>query len=665
VPLNMDAIIGTDSTASKAIVGLDTLEYTVPDLYPGDGCVPVVRCWTEIGCSGWSRMPHDGKDLEAFFCLPDVPEPIQIPPVMERTEATDHRLWSYQVSWICPKTRGRPILKFRMRIFGVDETSKGDKLREYVIERPKDREWIPGETITIENVHEGRKLHEDLFPGAFYAAHVLPSSEVGDAEGWGQSSGSVMAPPDYPNKPDPMTSPWQWPRAVEVCWTEPFMKGSPLQCIEVQGGLDAMLTNRLKITDEMANVKLAEREIHVGDLEFSTDYYFRFRVKNAVGWSAWSDVSPPARTGACKPAPPAMPRLVDIDMEQMRITWTPPNSHGSAITKYELFLADQDRVPLVKKLVDELNEAATDEEQAALIDALGAKDHCAVMVEEFAIPDAPDHMFEGLLGGLDYAVALRAYNAEGWSDWSEPLDTIRSPASIPVESPAPWLLEATQNTLTVGFSIPYDNGDPIHSVEIGWERIAGPMQRHVALGGKVTTSVTSNDAEVKEGSVKVHLPKGKLEKAPPEGVGGSWEGLIEGLAPGTEYDVQVCAINDHGPGDFSIPLRMTCSPGIPDRPGQIRHAVDGQVNGRPEIESTKKLDASISDGSPPVSDTEELDTARQKPRTSIAKAVQGGALFFRRTGALKKDEVVSVGASQKKKQSWTLPGFSSSKVQPE
>lgn len=446
------------------------------------------------------------------------------------------------------------------------------------------------------------------------------------------------------------------------------MQGAPLQCIEVQGATDAMLTKRIKVSDEMANKKLVEREIYVGDLDFSTEYFFRFRVKNEVGWSQWSDVSPPFKTGACKPAPPAMPRLVDIDMEMMRITWTPPNNHGAAITKYEVFLADQERVPLVKKLVDNLNEAASDEDRTVLIEALPPKEHCTVMVEEFAVPDAPEHMFEGLLGGLDYAVALRAFNAEGWSDWSEPLDTIRSPTSHPVESPAPWLLEATQNTLRTGFSIPYDNGAAIHSVEIGWVRIAGPMERHLALGGKVTTSVTSTDAEAKEGSVTVQLPPGKLAKAKPDGVGGSWEGLIEGLAPGTEYDVQVCAINEHGPGDFSIPLRMTCAPGMPDRPGRIRHAVDQQVNGNENNQpsrSAKKKEQSISDqsASPVASDTEELDHAQPPATSSLSKAVQGGAIFFRRTGKVQKEEVISMGATTKKK-SWALPGFSSSKVQP-
>lgn len=350
-----------------------------------------------------------------------------------------------------------------------------------------------------------------------------------------------------------------------------------------------------------------------------------------------------------------MPTLLDIDLESMRISWRAPNNHGAPIGKYEVILADRQRVAKLKPLVNALNVCETEAEQKELIDKLLPKEHVIVMVEEFEAPEQPTHQFEELLGGLDYAVCLRAHNNQGWSDWSPALDTIRSPCAPPVESPSPWLLEATTHTLLVGFRIPYDNGDPITHTEIRFYRIAGPMERHMALGGKVTVSAQSSVQEKHEGSVLVSVPP-DIERAEPEDYGGCGQGLLEGLAPGTEYDVEVRAINSHGGGEWSLSMRMVCSAGKPDRPSKMRHSSEEEVvdTHRADFRSRRRMEDSpvwsqeLDDASPRGSPVPGASILEEQEDDASPRASPAGSIFVNRGSLMAQDEIIS-GVKVKKR----------------
>lgn len=440
----------------------------------------------------------------------------------------------------------------------------------------------------------------------------------------------------------------------------------------------------IQVPYELAHKSFDERQIYVPDLEYATTYYFRVRIKNSVGWSVWSDVSEGFMTGACRPAPPKRPVLEHIDMEQLVFRWNLPDSHGCPIDKYEVFLADQAQVAKVPQLVEDLNKCETDEEQKALLDALPVKEFHAIKVEELTNRKEPDHIFEGLLGGLPYAVSVRAHNLEGWSDWAEALDDIVSPSAAPEEAPAPWMLEATKDSLHVGFSLPYDNGDRITKAEVCWFRLSGPMERHLALGGKITVPGAAQNKEEEEGYVTVDVPE-TCERALPEAYGGSHEAWLTGLQPGTEYEVQVSCINSHGNGSYSIGMIMVCGAGIPDVPGRIRHAVaenesesgfahastfqrmisDMSQGNLSEIETPPTPRSSNSDDDDEDEDEnekaeidEDMDLNLPPPR------VQGGALFFKRTQKLTAPEVVSMEAKTSRIRRWRFRGNSMSRVQP-
>ena len=689
-PTDMEILL---NSPNRFIVGPDCFELVAEGLHPGDAAVPMVRAWTDAGHGAWSSLPTDAE-IEELSSKPDFPAEMTIAPVIERTAAEDHRLYSLKTSWECPDMMGRPILYFKLRLLRADTeedrqaliqrgkvpppAASEEEAHEFTIEPPANRPWVVGESI------EMLRLHKALTPGTPYIAYVRATTVVGDAKGWGVASAPEIAPPDYPSKPDKPTCPWQWPTALEVHWSEPWLRGSELESCEFQYSLDADMQDIIQVPYELAHKSFDERQIYVPDLEYATTYYFRVRIKNSVGWSVWSDVSEGFMTGACRPAPPKRPVLEHIDMEQLVFRWNLPDSHGCPIDKYEVFLADQAQVAKVPQLVEDLNKCETDEEQKALLDALPVKEFHAIKVEELTNRKEPDHIFEGLLGGLPYAVSVRAHNLEGWSDWAEALDDIVSPSAAPEEAPAPWMLEATKDSLHVGFSLPYDNGDRITKAEVCWFRLSGPMERHLALGGKITVPGAAQNKEEEEGYVTVDVPE-TCERALPEAYGGSHEAWLTGLQPGTEYEVQVSCINSHGNGSYSIGMIMVCGAGIPDVPGRIRHAVaenesesgfahastfqrmisDMSQGNLSEIETPPTPRSSNSDDDDEDEDEnekaeidEDMDLNLPPPR------VQGGALFFKRTQKLTAPEVVSMEAKTSRIRRWRFRGNSMSRVQP-
>lgn len=690
-PTDLDLFL---NSSNRFIVGPDCFELVAEGLHPGDAAVPIVRAWTEVGHGDWSLLPSDAE-IEDLSSRPDFPAEITTAPVIERTAAEDHKLYSLKTTWACPDMMGRPILYFKVKLVRADTeedrqamikagkvpapAASEEEPHEFTVECVPQRPWVMGETIEI------ARLHKALTPGTPYVAYVRATTMVGDAKGWGVASAPQTAPPDYPSKPEKPSCPWQWPTALEVHWKEPWLRGSDLERCEFQYSLDPDLANIVEVPYDVAHKSFGEKQIHVENLEYATVYYFRVRIKNAVGWSEWSDISEGFMTGACRPAPPKRPILEHIDMEQLVFRWPLPDSHGCPIDKYEVFLADQGQVAKVPQLVEDLNKCETEEEQKALLEALPVKELHDIKVEELTNRKEPDHIFEGLLGGLPYAVSVRAHNLEGWSDWSEALDDIVSPSAAPEEAPAPWMLEATKDSLHVGFSLPYDNGDRITKAEVCWFRISGPMERHIALGGKVTVPGYGQNKEEEEGGTMVDVPA-TVERALPEQYGGSHEAWLTGLQPGTEYEVQVSCINSHGNGSYSIGMIMVCAAGIPDMPGRIRHAdAEAEAEDHFAPSTFNRMTSDMSQGNlsdietPPTprsTDDEDEDEDEEEGEAEEAEAdealelppappVQSGALFFKRTQQLTApDEVVNMGNKTARQRWWRFRGSGFARVQP-
>jgi len=194
----------------------------------------------------------------------------------------------------------------------------------------------------------------------------------------------------------------------------------------------------------------------------------------------------------------------------------------------------------------------------------------------FKMLKAQEEVFGGLFGGIQYAVAVRVSNCEGHSDWSPVLyDGLRSPTTFPHQCPGLALLEATTNSLRCEFRLPYDSGDRISCMEVTWVRVGGPVDRHLALGGTLQAGRTRRMET--QGVVQVDIPEPGLERARPYGYGGKGEATVTGLEPGTEYELQVQACNEHGFGPISHGVRMLCLPGRPDAPSKLQHVNNSAV----------------------------------------------------------------------------------------
>jgi hypothetical protein len=357
------------------------------------------------------------------------------------------------------------------------------------------------------------------------------------------------------------------------------MSGAPLTDCDIDFSVNQDMSNCIKITAEEDIKKAMEtKEVFVGNLNYVTSYFFRLRIQNTVGWSPWSAVSPAFVTKACRPAHPEALAAIDVQKEAFSVSWQSPADHGAAVTEYELIMVDTNDCADLEKHVKEANDCnyvngddfMAEESNAAVwkvLSRIKLKSCVRLKVADAEDPNEPTHTFTELLGGIVYAAAVRAYNSEGWSDWSAML-TVQTPSAKPEQCPQLVLLEAKQKSLLVQYRVPYDNGAPLTELEFYWTRVLGPIDRHKArtLGG-----VAEDHRYKVERTINLDISSSGPERAPPHGIGGTGEILFEGLEPGTDYDTQVRVANRHDYGPASHIVRMQTAPGRPDAPEGVRH----------------------------------------------------------------------------------------------
>jgi len=601
---DLDTILRPDTCRQRTKVDSRTTRFVAEGLRPGDTVLPVVRAVNREGPGPWCRLTLEAE-APSLTSLPDLPAVVEELPFITKEASVDHRPYSLTAHWVCPYLNGKWINHFTLHFFPVmrGEVACDEKLAIEVILHPNRgaNRWLQGDHISYPLVHTF------LTPGVDYVLKVRASTAMGDAPGWGPHSEPERAPPDIPSKPTPPTSMWQWPYAIQVDWIEPWMKGAPLEECAVRYSVSVDLSSPGSVSKEACDKGLETKVVIADGLEAGTMYYFQVCVKNSVGWSEWSDPSMGYSTSACRPAQPEMPTLIGTTHQTISVEWMAPDSHGATIEDYTILLVDFERCRIFESALqefdqrvqkeilgvidengdgdvslEELKEAMLDPEiQAAVAkvredndtrfdEELQPRARQVLQAEAFTNRLVPLHTFHALRGGIEFAVSVRARNSEGFSDWSVPLTGIRTNCAPPEQCPPLVLLEATQSTLRCEFRLPYCNGEPVTKMEFYWLRVIGPMERHLALGGHIETGKSGHGKE--EGTMVMSLPDPGPEPAPFDGFGGSGEGTIVGLEPGTEYDVQVRAGNCLGFGMYSQKVRMLCLPGKPDKPLRMRHA---------------------------------------------------------------------------------------------
>lgn len=104
------------------------------------------------------------------------------------------------------------------------------------------------------------------------------------------------------------------------------------------------------------------------------------------------------------------------------------------------------------RAAEELKAAMRDPEIRAVVASLSDQRDALLQAElvpkEFPTIEAPKdwtdprHTFEGLVGGVEFSVAVRARNSEGDSEWSLALRGLRTPCAVPEQCLPPVMLEA-------------------------------------------------------------------------------------------------------------------------------------------------------------------------------------------------------------------------------
>lgn len=368
------------------------------------------------------------------------------------------------------------------------------------------------------------------------------------------------------------------------------MNGAPqTQCEVRYSKASDMWGDIVLIPREQLGKAVESQETVVGKLEYTTDYFFQCRIANSVGWSQWSPVSAAFLTKACRPAEPQKLETVDVQKESLTVAWDSPSDHGAAITAYEIILVDRSNgdlsgfEELVKKssACNYIDDAEFDAEKAdaavwAVLGSIQIKYQEALNVTDANDASSSRHKFEGLLGGITYSAVVRARNRCGWSDWSG-VHSAETPTAEPEQCPGAKFLEANQNSVSVQFYLPYDNGAPIQKLVFAWTRLTGPIDIHKAkfLGGSAADH--RYDAA---STVELDIVTGGPETAPPDVIGRCGDILLDGLEPGTEYEVKYRAENKNGSGPWSHVIQVLTAPGRPNAPGKVCHqpiSVPGQI----------------------------------------------------------------------------------------
>jgi len=214
-------------------------------------------------------------------------------------------------------------------------------------------------------------------------------------------------------------------------------------------------------------------------------HFFKFRARNSVGFSDWSEVA----TFWTRPSPPARVEQVKRIVNQpkkMGLSWAVPDNFGCPIKRYEVLTSRNLAVLRWARLVCEKLWWTPSLEQV-----LGVFHMVDVTIKEagrerlldfdgdaaFFLPvdDHPTCEVEELLPGKNYHVMTRAVSDYGMGKWSAPLSPLKVPPTEP-RRPQPLRIENIGgDNCGVSVQLPYDNGQFIAEIVVAVAHCQGPL----------------------------------------------------------------------------------------------------------------------------------------------------------------------------------------------
>ncbi len=240
----------------------------------------------------------------------------------------------------------------------------------------------------------------------------------------------------------------------------------------------------------------SKTSFRLGGLRNGNRYWVRLRAANAAGEGPWSSARPGVpRTGPGSPPKPG----VQPGQWELEIGWAEPRDDGGAqVTAYDLR----------RKLSSEPDEPLSWTD-VPNIWTTGSRDL--------------EYTLGGLDNGTSYDIQVRAVNPAGPGTWSV---TGKGIPRTTAGRPAITAIEAVHQSLEIEWTAPLDNG--------GNEISAYDVRRKRTLDPDVPASWIEILGVWKSGDSS------------------DLKYLVGGLVNGTEYDVQVRAVNDAGPGPWSL-----------------------------------------------------------------------------------------------------------------
>ena len=341
-----------------------------------------------------------------------------------------------------------------------------------------------------------RHTVSDLLPATNYDVQVRGFNANGAGQWSVVASGRPYDPPGRPElAPLVLES-----QAVTLLWTRLVDDGgADITSYDLQywqGELPDANTNWNLRSNIWRVTRDSKTSFRLGGLRNGNRYWVRLRAANAGGEGPWSSAQPGVpRTAPGSPLKPG----VQPGQWELEINWAEPRDDGGAqVTAYDLR----------RKLSSEPDEPLSWTD-VPNIWTTGSRD------------------LEYTLGGLDngtaYDIQVRAVNPAGPGTWSV---TGKGIPRTTAGRPAITAIEAVHQSLEIEWTAPLDNGgNEISAYDVRRKRTLDPdvPASWIEIFG-VWKSSDSSDLKY----------------------------VVGALVNGTEYDVQVRAVNDAGPGPWSL-----------------------------------------------------------------------------------------------------------------
>ena len=174
--------------------------------------------------------------------------------------------------------------------------------------------------------------------------------------------------------------------------------------------------------------------LQISGLVNGTEYLVRVRANNSAGWGAWTTGR---GTPGAEPGAPEAPIVTSGD-SSLNATWSEPQDTGTAaITEYRLEWKEQTSADWTSG-------------------------------QDFS-PSDTSHAITGLENGTLYQVRVRASNSNGDGLWSPP--SSGTPLGVP-DAPGITDATGGDGTITLSWSEPDDGGSPITGYRVQWKSSA-------------------------------------------------------------------------------------------------------------------------------------------------------------------------------------------------